>query len=299
MPAKERGVVPARSLDAIEAPPVCSDQRNEVRYRDAIRVGHSFVQSQHASGLENAGQTAEALGRVLDLPKDMHQQGHIEAGGRERQRIAGIRHRIAHVGAAPGNEPAPRLGEHLRLEVNQLEVPLGDRGGECEAEVSGSRPQLDDPVGGPEWKAAQQSPGRKQESADRVVQQPGKLVREGSRHGGQWRAGQATRVSRSGRLAITASASGAAKPGGAIQAVPSPRLLAGRMSRSRLSPTNSTRESAGKAARARRKIAAEGLMFRAAEEKAVWVNTPSRPASRNRTSTADGTAQILETTPSR
>src|SRR5687767_9621600 len=277
MPAKERGVVPARSLDAIEAPPVCSDQRNEVRYRDAIRVGHSFVQGQHASGLENAGQTAEALGRVLDLTKNMHQQGHIEAGGREWQRTAGIRHRIAHVGAAPGRESAPRLGEHLRLKVNQL----------------------DDPVGGPEWKTAQQGPGRKQESADRVVQQPRELVREGSRHGGQRRAGQAARVSRSGRLAITASASGAERSAAAIQAVPSPRLLAGRMSRSRLSPTNSTRESAVNAARARRKIAAEGLMFRAEEEKTVWVNTPSRPASRNRVSTAEGGAQMFETTPSR
>ena len=61
---------------------------------------------------------------------------------------------------------------------------------------------------------------------------------------------------------MTRSASGAAPPGGAIQAVPSPRLLAGRMSRSRLSPTKRIRESAGNAASALRKIASEGLIGR-------------------------------------
>jgi hypothetical protein len=105
-----------------------------------VRVTKRLGEDELPARFQHAAQRADACRLVRDFPNHRSQEGNVESVIRVWESVAGLTHREADAMEARPLELSPRLGQHLGLQVEQVEPAVGEPAGDLHAVETGTGP---------------------------------------------------------------------------------------------------------------------------------------------------------------
>ena len=174
-------IAPDRSRRVNELEVAALDELTQFGDAQPVGVGEVLEEHERPARLEYAREGADTCGPVGRFADHAGQKRDVEVLVRERKCLTRLTDMKADVPKTGLLEPAPGLGQHLGLHVEQIQVPLAEPASDRHAEEAWARPEFKDVLGPRQTEALDDAFGIGEPPAYGAVQVERELVWEGWR----------------------------------------------------------------------------------------------------------------------